>query len=240
MMQIHPFANTFPLLDGAEYFKLLESIRNEGQIEPIITYRGALIDGRNRLRACKALGVEPFTRELIGEFNDDALRHIIVALNVCRRHLTVAQRAAYWAQMVNISHGGDRRSETIKAPMGGLISIEQAADLSGVSERTIERATFIKKHDPEMFQALSEGQTTVREAEAVVKRSLAEVQESRDVGARLEAHRQERNQAFFQRKDEAIKTVQSRRCIPHTCPACGHAHEVKLDESMFNLFIKPA
>jgi len=52
---VHPAAAVFPLLEGAEFVALVQSLATEGMHHPIVVRRGPhldeLLDGRNRLRA---------------------------------------------------------------------------------------------------------------------------------------------------------------------------------------------
>ena len=53
----HPLADLFPAMPPAEYDALLDSIRANGQREPITLHRdGRILDGRHRERACEELG----------------------------------------------------------------------------------------------------------------------------------------------------------------------------------------
>ncbi|MFJ7590836.1 ParB N-terminal domain-containing protein [Streptomyces sp. NPDC097617] len=59
-LKVHPFADTLPMLDQDELHDLAESIKTEGLHHPIVLDPdGVLVDGRNRLAACKIAGVEP-------------------------------------------------------------------------------------------------------------------------------------------------------------------------------------
>src|SRR3990172_9106480 len=57
--EAHPAAALFPVLGEDELQKLADDIRANGLLEPIVLYEGKVLDGRNRLDACKRAGVEP-------------------------------------------------------------------------------------------------------------------------------------------------------------------------------------
>ena len=56
---ISPLAHMFPPLSPARYARLLASIRAHGIRRPIVVWRGQVIDGLHRLKACVEAGVEP-------------------------------------------------------------------------------------------------------------------------------------------------------------------------------------
>ena len=56
-LEFHEAAAFFPLMEGEEFEKLKADIQAHGLHEPIWTYQGKVIDGRNRFRACRATGV---------------------------------------------------------------------------------------------------------------------------------------------------------------------------------------
>lgn len=89
-MKFHEVANIFPMMGEEEYRRLVVSIRENGLREPIWTYQGEIIDGRNRYKACLELGIEPFYREWGGQ---GSLVAFVVDLNLERRHLNSSQRA---------------------------------------------------------------------------------------------------------------------------------------------------
>jgi ParB-like chromosome segregation protein Spo0J len=57
--EIHPAAEALSLLEGEALDALAADIRANGLISPITLLGGGILDGRNRMRACRAAGVEP-------------------------------------------------------------------------------------------------------------------------------------------------------------------------------------
>lgn len=50
MPRVHPAAELFPLMDGADLDALAEDIRLNGQVHPVVFYHGQLLDGRRAER----------------------------------------------------------------------------------------------------------------------------------------------------------------------------------------------
>jgi len=89
--QIHYEEGFFEPLNESEFEELVESIRNFGLIYPLtvqkISEKFYLIDGRNRLRALKRLGVE-IAPVIVLENEDARFGNVLqYDLELCRRHL---------------------------------------------------------------------------------------------------------------------------------------------------------
>lgn len=90
--EFHEIASIFPLLEGAEFEKLLNDVRVHGVREPICVFEGKILDGRNRYNAAKATGGSlPPVREFSGT-RLQALE-FVWSLNFARRHLNPSQAA---------------------------------------------------------------------------------------------------------------------------------------------------
>ncbi|MHB1220178.1 MAG: ParB N-terminal domain-containing protein [Alphaproteobacteria bacterium] len=116
----HPAAEIFPLLSGAELDALVADIKEHGLREPVVLFDGAILDGRNRYRACQQLGVKTKTVEWDGEGTPEAF---VVSMNLHRRHLNESQRGMIAAKIA-VRPSGDQRGVEISIP-----SLQQAADL---------------------------------------------------------------------------------------------------------------
>lgn len=86
---VHPVADLFPMLPEDELSDLAEDIKANGLQQPIVIQDGTLIDGRNRLAACKLAKVEPTFTEVNGV---DPVAYVLSA-NLARRHMSKGQRA---------------------------------------------------------------------------------------------------------------------------------------------------
>lgn len=87
--EIHPLASDYPMVGADELADLADSIRQQGQLDPItLSPDGVLLDGRNRLAACEMAGVLP----KFETYDGDPVS-FIVGKNANRRQLSAGQRA---------------------------------------------------------------------------------------------------------------------------------------------------
>lgn len=87
--EIHPLASDYPMVGADELADLADSIKQQGQLDPItLTPDGVLLDGRNRLAACEMAGVPP----KFEVYDGDPIA-FIVGKNATRRQLSSGQRA---------------------------------------------------------------------------------------------------------------------------------------------------
>jgi hypothetical protein len=159
-VEVHPAADLFPMMSPEEYEGLRDDIHQHGQREKIVLWQGLLIDGRNRLRACIELGIEP---EHIALPEDADPVAFVCSLNVHRRHLNTSQRASIAARLCSIPRGGDRRSDDFKVQI--CTSIDEASDLMNVSPRTTKTAKKVQeKAKPEVVKKVEAGKMSVNAA----------------------------------------------------------------------------
>jgi N6-adenosine-specific RNA methylase IME4/ParB-like chromosome segregation protein Spo0J len=168
-LEFHPLANIFPLVEGAEFDELVADIREHGLHEPIVVYEEKVLDGRNRIRACEAAGVDPTFTAYTG---DDPVAYV-VSLNLRRRHLDESQRAMVAAKLATLKQG----ARTDLSPIGEM-SQAQAATLLNVGKRSVERAAEVRDHGaPQLVSAVEQGAVSVSAAADVATLPEAEQQE---------------------------------------------------------------
>jgi hypothetical protein len=107
MKPFHPLADVLPIIGGAEFDRLAD-IREHGLKDAITLYRGKILDGRNRERACRKAGVRPRYVEFDG--SDPAA--LVLSKNLVRRHLGA----------VRARHGGCAQGQPAKGIFDGATS----------------------------------------------------------------------------------------------------------------------
>jgi ParB-like chromosome segregation protein Spo0J len=183
----HPAANIFPMLDGEEFEALVADIRAHGQRDPIkVDGDGKVIDGRNRLRACRRLGIEPEVQEVD---TDDAVA-LVLSLNLVRRHLTSAQRAfvalevkrqyeAEARRRMRAGGGGQAGRQKVANPMR---SDDAAAKVCRTNRAYMQHAQRLVDQAPDLAAQVRAGAAELKDAVGELRRR--EQQAAARAGAR--------------------------------------------------------
>lgn len=169
----HPLAELFPLIEGGEFDALVADIKDHGLQQPIILYRGQILDGRNRYRACLKAKIEVVTREYEG--NDPAA--FVVSVNVNRRHLTIGQRAMIAAKIANIQRGAVGRNHP--ASDNDLSSSEAGALLNVSADTVFAARRVLAEAAPEEIAAIEEGKLGVQTVVRQIRAGLSKEQRSK-------------------------------------------------------------
>jgi len=150
-----------PIHTEAEFEAMREDIKLNGQLVPILMKGKQVVDGRARLKICKALGIKPITYDLGSAANDATWA---ISTNLYRRHLTTGQRALFAEQLASLTKGSNQH--TAKA----ACSRKEAAKRMGVSEDSIDRARKVKKEgSSKLVDMVSKGKVTLDAAAKLVK-----------------------------------------------------------------------
>ena len=150
---ISPLAQAFPPLGPAQYAHLLASIRDRGLRNPITVWRGEIIDGVHRLRACSETGVQPRYEFL--EDNEDPYEYL-ADVNIPFRGMTQNQKALTAHLMSQYSTPGRPRSTQENSANLRNITQEEAARLVGVSPRLVSDASRVLSEDSTAVPAVQE------------------------------------------------------------------------------------
>ncbi|GEM_PF-2137657 len=152
-MEIHPYANLFPMQTDAEIQSLAADIKQHGLRQPIvIDDDDKILDGRNRAAACVIANVTPVYEPFSG--SDAEKLPYVVSVNVHRRHLTTAQRSDIAAAIANMQVGQNQHSAKQEKEGGSnelpskTVSTKQAAKLMNVSVASVKRAKAKSKPKP--------------------------------------------------------------------------------------------
>lgn len=160
-MRLHELADLFPQMSEGEYNALRDDISKRGQIEPILLYKGRIVDGRHRLRACRELGIEPKTTEW--QDDEDSLVQHAIALNIHRRHLTTSQRAMVASKLATLKRGQHAVAE-ISA------SQDEVSKIFAVSPDSIQFARkILDSGKRKVIDEVFSGQKTVSKAYREIK-----------------------------------------------------------------------
>ena len=154
---IHPACALFPMMDADALGELAQDIRANGLKHPVIVHDGVVLDGRNRLEACRMAGVSLRFEEWDGD--GDPLVWII-STNLHRRHLTTSQRAMVAAGLATMRQG-ERTDLAQKCAVSQLA----ASDLLNVSRRAVQQAAKVAgSGTPGLIDAVSRGPLPVSTA----------------------------------------------------------------------------
>jgi ParB-like chromosome segregation protein Spo0J len=169
-LEVHEAAELFPLITGPDFDALVNDIRLNGQMEPIVLDgESRIIDGRNRARACEALNVRPVTKR----YDGDNVVQFVVSHNLHRRHLTDSQRAMIAASLATRRPGyGADALRKMGSDLGDIAQIgmttAQAGQLLAVGESSIKKAKVVRREGtPELQALVAEGHAPVTTAARV-------------------------------------------------------------------------
>jgi len=186
-VEFHEVANIFPMMNEEEYEALKQDIKEHGLLEPIWTYQGRIIDGRNRYLACQELGIRPEYREWRG---GGSLVSFVVSLNLKRRHLSASQKAvAALDALPYLEAEAQKRMLAGKRPgpeeiiPQGRTRAPQARDYAArifdVNPHYVQDAKRLDKEEPFLLEQVRAGEITLPQAMRKVRR--------REVLERIEA-----------------------------------------------------
>ena len=144
-MKIHAAADLFPMMPEEELQELARDIAANGLIHPIVLDdQKQVVDGRNRLAACKIAQVEPRFEQLNGR---DPLAYIVSA-NLARRNLTKGQQAMALAMIYPDPEKGGRAKKS---------NAINSAVSAGFSSRRLNAARSVLRQSRDLAESVVKG-----------------------------------------------------------------------------------
>ena len=187
-LSFHPLADIFPLIEGAEFDKLVADIRAHGVREVIWLYDDKILDGRNRYRAAQTAGTDCPTRTYDG---DDPLAFVI-STNLKRRHLNPSQLAFVALAIERVEAelakermrlGGVHKGMQLIADPGE--AREKAAEAIGVNRQYVSDAKKIEKEAPQLAEEIKTGKKTIPQAKKEIVEAQRKIDLARPVNVTL-------------------------------------------------------
>jgi ParB-like chromosome segregation protein Spo0J len=169
-VKVHEHADLFPMLPEDELETLAADIKKHGLIHPIVVDdNDQIVDGRNRLAACKIAGVKPTFEKLNGRDADS----FIVSANLARRNLTKGQQAAVYATIYPEGEKGGRGKKG------------KASESDGFSATRVKQARAVLKHSRELLKEVISGTKSLDDALEIVQSAGKESSLTEEKIARL-------------------------------------------------------
>jgi putative DNA primase/helicase len=164
-LKFHSFADIFPLMEGAEFEEFVADIEAHGLREPITRYKGQILEGRNRYRACQRLGAtlglsfKPKHKPRFEEFKGDdaAALAFVISRNLHRRHLTAEDRCK--ALVAIVAAQPEKSDRAIAAPNQQSLGPVAAAAVGASLHAAVSREAGVADHK-QVSRARKQGEAT--------------------------------------------------------------------------------
>lgn len=167
--------NVLPEANNEDFAGILDSIKAGFDPRfPIILYEGAILDGWNRYRACRELGVEPVFEDFIG--TEEEAIHYVMRTNK-RRNLTSSQWATVAVESEDILRAiredAERRMKAGVTDPGKQISqgseedrktARKVAQVFNTNRTYVNQAARLRNEAPEEFARVKTGDISLSEA----------------------------------------------------------------------------
>lgn len=161
-----PFRNhPFKLRDGEEKEQLLQSIKTQGAIEPLIVRplsesEYEVISGHRRMEICKELGMEKIPVIVRNLTNEQAVSMMVDA-NLHRNNILPSERAfAYKMKW----EAAKKSEKTLSQPATKYRSDERIANEFGIGKDTLHRYIRLTYLIPELLEMVDEGKIALTPA----------------------------------------------------------------------------
>lgn len=197
-----------------EFRELVEDIKRQGVLEPVVMLDGMVLDGWHRYQACLEVGVETPTKPWRNTDGMESAFAYAWGRNALRRHLTRAQRIdivqkthpELWAKVGNEPPGP--RKDTTESVAS---SASQLADLAGVRPQDIRQAKRLETEAPDLYARTAGGERGLdlgtADAVRLQRKEAEKARDQRESKARQNMEWKNDFVAQLLRKVDAIKEI---------------------------------
>lgn len=219
--KIHPICALVPDMDQEQFarFRKRMAARGFDPNRPILTFRGIVVNGRQRLRAAIAENVQPFTREWRPQSTnltmiEEEIKDLVIGEDIDRRHMTAIERAAAVAEIRKFRSAPGRPAKG-ETPSNEGISVAEGARQAGTSVATMERGLSVVKTFEKTCKAIREavkaGEFTKVDASNLAGLEPGEqkriLKHARDNGCKLAAAMRDLHARNHEIKGASVKTA---------------------------------
>lgn len=157
---IDKVANDNPMLTKEQHQELKKDIEDRGQLNPVVIFNDKIVDGRNRFKAVKDLGLD--LKVIIATSRDEAIK-LATSYNDKRRHMSKSQYAIIAARKI-LATRVDKNKEAL--PKTQWRKIEEAEEIveKKVSARMVKSAIKIANKNTKLADKVFNGDLDLREA----------------------------------------------------------------------------
>ena len=164
-LKINPeYEKVLPKLTELELKGLKADIKENGLLtEIIVNKEGIILDGHNRFKICKELGIT--SRTILKNFEDPLEeKKFVITINLQRRHLNEFQKSELGGELLKVEKTLSKQREStagsrhLTVPQKGE-AVEKTAEQLGLSPKTFERAQKIIEKGSEELKDLVRNQT---------------------------------------------------------------------------------
>lgn len=197
----HKLSTLFPRADASDTERIKNDIIRYGCRVPIVLHEGKILDGLTRYEICKRYRRKPFFRTFHGT-HEEAIAHV-TSLNLCRRHLTQAQKSAVALSLSRMLEQNGASPSEARA---------EASHEAKVSEDSVRRMERVDKADKKVTRDVRDGRLSIAEAERQVDppcvATLAREDLLSGIAALKRAQKHDVPQDVAERIEQAIRSAE--------------------------------
>ena len=175
----HPFQ----VREDEDMAKLIESIRNNGVLNPIIVRRKEderyeIISGHRRKYACKKLGMDLIPM-IVRDISRDEAVIAMVDSNLQREVILPSEKAKAYKMKMDAMKRQGKRTDLTSSPMETKLRTDEiVAQEAGESRNQVQRYIRLNELTPELLEFVDDGKIGLRPA---VELSYLQEEEMRDL-----------------------------------------------------------